>query len=168
MTGSGPSERFVTSPRAARWVDPWSWRRNGYAVTGRGLVIREGRFTRSVVLVPHERTQSLALQQGPLQRRLGLTSFTLHVSAGPVAPVVPHLADAEAARLLLEQDERARTARLGAGPEQWMRQIAVPAVDAPPAAPATPDVPVLDVPALDVPAAPPAPGDRSADGGAPQ
>ena len=174
MTGSGPSERFVTSPRAARWVDPWSWRRNGYAVTGRGLVIREGRFTRSVVLVPHERTQSLALQQGPLQRRLGLTSFTLHVSAGPVAPVVPHLADAEATRLLLEQDERARTARLGAGPEQWMRQIAVPAVDAAPAVPATPDVPALDVPAtpdvpaLDVPAAPPAPGDRSADGGAPQ
>lgn len=126
MTGSGPSERFVTSPRSARWLDPWSWRRNGYAVTGRGLVIREGRFTRSVVLVPHERTQSLALQQGPLQRRLGLTSFALHVSTGPVVPTVPHLADADAARLLLDQDDRARTARAGAGPELWMRQIEVP------------------------------------------
>ncbi|WP_245854758.1 PH domain-containing protein [Flavimobilis soli] len=152
FTGSGASERFVTSPRAARWLDPWSWRRNGYAVTGRGLVIRTGRFTRSVVLVPHERTQSLALQQGPLQRRLGLTSFALHVSAGPVVPAVPHLADADAARLLLEQDDRARTARLGTGPEQWMRQIAVPALDA--ASPAAPD------------AAPPAAPDS--DGGAPQ
>lgn len=126
MTGSGPSERFVTSPRSARWLDPWSWRRNGYAVTGRGLVIREGRFTRSVVLVPHERTQSLALQQGPLQRRLGVTSFALHVSTGPVVPTVPHLADGDAVRLLLDQDDRARTARAGAGPELWMRQISVP------------------------------------------
>ena len=126
MGGVGASERFVTSPRSARWLDPWSWRRNGYAVAGRGLVIRQGRFTRSVVLVPHERTQSLAIQQGPLQRRLGLASFAVHVSQGPFAPAGPHLAEADAGRLLHEQDERARTARAGAGPEQWMRSIAVP------------------------------------------
>lgn len=133
LTGSGPSERFTTSPRSARWVDPWSWRRNGYAVAGRGLVIRSGRFSRQLVVVPHERTQSLALKQGPLQRRLGVTSFALHVSAGPVVPVVPHLSDAEAARLIDEQDERARLARAGEGPEQWMRRTAQVSAD-----PATP------------------------------
>ncbi|MGO1318131.1 MAG: PH domain-containing protein, partial [Cellulomonadaceae bacterium] len=123
MDGVDGSERFVVSPRSARWLDPISRRRNGYAVTGRGLLIRSGRLVRTVVLVPHERTQSLGLAQGPVQRRLGLTSFALHVTPGPISPVVPHLADAEAARLLREQDERARVARNAQGPEQWMRRI---------------------------------------------
>lgn len=121
MTGSGPSPRFVTSPRSARWVDPISRRRNGYAVTGRGLLIRAGRLVRTVVLVPHERTQSLGIEQGPLQRRLGLASFALHVTPGPITPVVPHLSAQDAATLLREQDARARSARGAQGPELWMQ-----------------------------------------------
>lgn len=121
MTGSGDEQGFVTSPRSARWLDPLAWRRNGYAVTGRALVVRRGRLVRTLEVVPHERTQSLGLNQGPLQRRLGLTSFVLHSTPGPISPSVVHLADVEASRLLAEQAARARAARTTAGPERWMQ-----------------------------------------------
>lgn len=123
MTGKGQDHGFTTSPRSAMWLDPWSWRRNGYRVLGRGLLIRKGYFTRRIELVPHERTQSLGLHQGPLQRRLGLTSFALHSTKGHIAPQVPHLSNADAATLLAQQTERADIARHGAGPERWMEQI---------------------------------------------
>ncbi|SKC39647.1 putative membrane protein [Krasilnikoviella flava] len=121
LTGDARTDRwFVTSPRSARLLDPWSWRRNGYAVTGRALLARGGRFVRRLEVVPHERTQSLGLTQGPWQRRRGLASFALHSTPGPISPVVYHLAEDEAARLLGEQSARARAARAHAGPERWM------------------------------------------------
>ena len=141
LSGSGPDGGFVTSPRAAAWVDPLAWRRNGYRVTDRGLLIRRGRLTRRLEVVPHERTQSLGLAQGPLQRRLGVATFVLHSTPGPVSPQVPHLAAADAADLLRTQASRARTARTLAGPERWMQGPAphpstLPSV--PPPAPPTP------------------------------
>jgi putative membrane protein len=121
LSGSGDDLGFVTSPRRARWLDPLAWRRNGYAVTGRALLIRRGRLVRTAEVVPHERTQSLGLDQGPLQRRLGLTSFVLHSTPGPIGPRVVHLGDDEASRLLADQASRARAARTSAGPERWMQ-----------------------------------------------
>ncbi|GAA3794662.1 PH domain-containing protein [Cellulomonas soli] len=118
MDGDGG---FTTAPRSARWVDPVGWRRRGVLVTGRALLARSGRVWRQVDVVPHERTQSLGLAQGPLQRRLGLASFVVHSTPGPVSPEVAHLDALTAAALMDEQAHRARTARAGAGPEQWSK-----------------------------------------------
>ncbi|NMR20350.1 PH domain-containing protein [Cellulomonas fimi] len=126
MDGSGPDQGFTTPPRRARWLDPLAWRRTGFVVTDRALVIRTGRIVRRVAIVPHERTQSLGLEQGPLQRRLGVATFTVHSTAGPVSPRVPHLDGYVARDLLTEQSARARTARAGAGPELWLRPEATP------------------------------------------
>lgn len=122
LTGSGQEHGFVTVDRRARWLDLLAWRRIGYAVTDRVLLARTGVLNRSLVVVPHERTQSLGLAQGPLQRRLGVVSFRLHSTPGPVDPVVPHLSEAEGARLLREQGARARAARAASGPERWMQR----------------------------------------------
>ena len=124
LEGTGDAEGFTTMAPGARWLDPWAWRRTGYRVTDRALLIRSGRFIRRLAVVPHERTQSLGLEQGPLQRRLGVASLVVHSTPGPVSPRVPHLAGAVAARLLDEQTFRARTARAGAAPEQWMQELA--------------------------------------------
>jgi len=122
LDGSGPSDVFTAAPRRSRWLDPVGWRRNGYAVTARAVLARSGRVRRRLVVVPHERTQSLGLEQGPLQRRLGLASFVLHSTPGSVHPEVPHL-DARDARLLLdEQSVRAREARSHDLPERWLEQ----------------------------------------------
>jgi putative membrane protein len=113
---------FTGSPRSAVWVDPVGWRRQGFAVTGRALLLRSGRLYRILTVVPHERTQSLGIAAGPLQRKLGLASFEVHSTPGPVGPAVHHLAAADAAELLEEQAARARTARAHAGPERWMEE----------------------------------------------
>lgn len=122
LSGVGDEGGFTPAPRQARWVDPIAWRRHGVRVTRTALVARSGRLVRQVDVVPHERTQSLGLEQGPLQRRLGLASFVVHSTPGPVSPRVDHLDGRVAAALLDEQAERARTARAAARAEQWMRE----------------------------------------------
>jgi putative membrane protein len=126
LTGTLDDGGFLAAPRRARWLDPVSWRRHGVLVTRRALVLRSGRWWRSVVIVPHERTQSLGLAQGPLQRRLRLATFHLHSTPGPVTPRVAHLGAHTAADLLAQQAIRAREARVTAGPEQWMRPPLAP------------------------------------------
>ncbi|OZB49946.1 MAG: hypothetical protein B7X40_04105 [Cellulomonas sp. 14-74-6] len=122
FTGRGDDGGFTPSPRAARWVDPIGWRRRGVLVTDRALLVRSGRWWRSVEVVPHERTQSLAVRQGPIQRALGVATFVVHSTPGPVSPRAEHLTEQAAAALLDEQAARARHARQAAGPEQWMRR----------------------------------------------
>lgn len=122
LVGRTADGGWAVAPRRSRWLDPIGWRRHGVTVTDRALVLRSGVLVRQLVVVPHERTQSLGLEQGPLQRRLGLASFQLHSTPGPVSPRVDHLDQRVAAGLLDEQATRARTARAGAGPEQWMRR----------------------------------------------
>ncbi|OJV60058.1 MAG: hypothetical protein BGO38_00410 [Cellulomonas sp. 73-145] len=122
FTGRGDDGGFTPSPRAARWVDPIGWRRRGVLVTDRALLVRSGRWWRSVEVVPHERTQSLAVRQGPIQRALGVATFVVHSTPGPVSPRAEHLTEQAAAALMDEQAARARHARQAAGPEQWMRR----------------------------------------------
>lgn len=122
LAGREGDGTWAVAPRRSRWLDPIGWRRHGVAVTERALVLRSGVLVRRLVVVPHERTQSLGLAQGPLQRRLGLASFQLHSTPGPVSPRVDHLDARTAAGLLDEQATRARAARATAGPEQWMRR----------------------------------------------
>lgn len=120
LTASGPGAGYLVAPRRSRWVDPIGWRRSGVRVTEHALLIRRGVLGRSLDVVPHARTQSLGVTQGPLQRRLDLASFALHSTQGPVSPVVAHLDAAVAARLLAEQAVRAEGARRTSGPERWM------------------------------------------------
>ncbi len=122
MVGSGPGGGVVASPRAAAWFDLLAWRRNGYLVTQRALLIRSGVVTRSLVMVPHERTQSVGMNQGVLQRALKVATVRAHSTPGPISPTVPHLTEADAAEFVRAQVVRARLARAAAGPEQWMKR----------------------------------------------
>jgi putative membrane protein len=94
------SGRFTGPPARARLLDPWTWPRQGYAASAFALVIRRGRFRRVVDIVPHARIQTLAVQQGPWQRRLGLASVTVSSMPGPIVPYLEHLDAADAARFL--------------------------------------------------------------------
>jgi putative membrane protein len=151
LVGTLTDGGFTPSPRAARFVDPVSWRRNGYRVTGTALLLRRGLLHRQLDVVPHARTQSVGVRQGPLQRRLSLASFALHSTPGPVTPVVAHLADDVVARLLAEQVLRARQARARAGPERWMEGVGSAEPGPPP--------PVADVAGLPTGLATPGAGD---------
>lgn len=116
MEAPGLSPNFVPSPPSARWLDPLSWRRTGYAVTPAALITRGGWLGRHTQLIPHARVQSLQLTQGPLERRLGLGTVDLHSTTGPVSPGVRHLAITDATRLLQEQMARCAMARAADAP----------------------------------------------------
>ncbi|KAB7744688.1 PH domain-containing protein [Nostocoides sp. F2B08] len=111
MRGTGNEPGFTTSSRRSRVFQPFSWRRNGYAVTDTALVLRRGWLARVVSLVPHARVQSMRIEQGPLDRARGIASVHTDLTAGPVSGAVPHLDVPEAHRLLAEQSSRSASAR---------------------------------------------------------
>ncbi|WP_026539504.1 PH domain-containing protein [Arthrobacter sp. 9MFCol3.1] len=122
---------FVTSPRRARFLAPLGWRRNGFTATETALLLRSGRWWRNFVVVPHQRTQSMALEQGPLARRFRVADLVLHTTAGPVAPRLIQAGLDEARDLFDAQAARARAARKHQKSEHWLEPAAQPA--APPA-----------------------------------
>ncbi len=120
-------------PAAARYVDPFAWRKLGAGGDDRVLVTRHGRLTRVTDVVLHEKVQSVRLVQGPLQRRLGLASVHLDTTPGPVTAFAAHRDQREARAMVDAEVERARVSRAGAGPDRWMtptRPSAAPTVQA--------------------------------------
>ena len=116
VTGRGADGGFTGAPKRARLLDPFQWRRRGVLAGERALFIRGGWLTHELAVVPHERTQSLGVSQGPVQRLRHLGSLVVHSTPGPVRPVAANL-DADAALDLLDQQAlRAREYRtLGHG-----------------------------------------------------
>lgn len=122
---AGPSDDgFVVTPRRARLLAPLGWRRNGFFATRTALLIRSGRWWRTLVVVPHQRTQSMALHQGPLARRFRVADLVLHTTAGPVSPRVFQAGVEQAVELFDQQAARAREARKRQTSEQWLAQVA--------------------------------------------
>lgn len=125
LDGIGESEGYTTSPHRARWLDPLTWRRTAFRITNTAILLRSGRLWRALIVVPHERTQSLGLTQGPLERKLDLASFVVHSTPGPVVPTLKHQDLRVALQLLDDQADRSRQARMQAGPERWMSEVDV-------------------------------------------
>ena len=105
------SVALQTAPRRARtfrWFDWWTLR---YGWDDRAIVTEHGWVVHERHIVPHAKTQSVRIEQGPLQRRLRLADVHIDTPKGPVHAVA-HQMDATAAReLALSQLDRARTAR---------------------------------------------------------
>jgi putative membrane protein len=111
VLGDGTTPGWRGQTARARWLDPLSWRRNGWADLATTVLLRTGRLTRRAVAVPHARIQSLAVRQGWLEGRLGLATVHVVPAPGPVTPVLAHLDVAQAQDFLAEVSDRARSAR---------------------------------------------------------
>ena len=72
LTSPGGDDGFVNSPRRARFIRWFSWRRNGFALTEDSVLLRRGAIFRELIVVPQARMQSISLSQGPLLRRMRL------------------------------------------------------------------------------------------------
>jgi putative membrane protein len=124
LTGTDTEGGFVVAPRRTRWLDPIGWRRHGVSVLDEVLLLRRGVLVRELDVVPHARTQSVGVRQGPLQRRLDVATFVAHSTQGPVAPSVAHLPTGVAGDLLDQQAARGRIARAARGDldqGRWMQ-----------------------------------------------
>ncbi|MFD1861152.1 hypothetical protein EHW97_08860 [Aeromicrobium camelliae] len=99
--------RVPASPRS--WLfAPIGWRFRWVGATPRTFLAQEGWIQRTTDLVPHHKTQSVALRQGPLQRWRNVASVEVHTPPGPVDAVGEHLEAPTARAVALEQLDRAR------------------------------------------------------------
>jgi membrane protein YdbS with pleckstrin-like domain len=83
------------------------WRAWGYLEREDDLVVRRGVLVRRTSVVPYGRMQYVDVTAGPLDRRFGLATVTLHTAAAATDAYVPGLPADEATRL------RDRLAALG-------------------------------------------------------
>jgi putative membrane protein len=97
-----------TRARWLRWFDFWTLR---YGWNDRTLITEQGWFSHERDIVPHAKTQSVRVEQGPLQRLLRLADVHVHTPRGPVNAVAHQLDENAARELALTQLDRARVAR---------------------------------------------------------
>jgi putative membrane protein len=90
---------------------PVGWRYRWIAADDIAFVAREGWIERSTSIVPHRKTQSVEVRQGPLQRRRGVATIEVHTPQGPVDADGRHLDERDARAALVAQLARARAAR---------------------------------------------------------
>ncbi len=98
-------------PRESRLFAPIGWKFRAVAAGPKVFVARSGWIQRTTDIVPHHKTQSVSLAQGPLQRRLGLATIEVHTPKGPVNARGKNLEAAPARLMVFDQLQRARAAR---------------------------------------------------------
>jgi putative membrane protein len=103
-------------PRRASIRAPLWWRAQLVGSDDHVFTARHGLLSRTIDVVPHERTQSVRLTSGPLQRALVLATVHLDSTRGPVKIRASNRDSTEARAMLDRQVERARRARL----HQWV------------------------------------------------
>lgn len=112
LPGFDPEQvELHSAPRRARWLRPYDFWTLRYGTDDRVVITEHGWLTHVRNLVPHAKTQSVRLSQGPLQRRLGLADVSLDITRGPVTPIAHQLDAAAARELTLTQLDLARAAR---------------------------------------------------------
>lgn len=126
LLGSGTAEGFTTSPRRARFVRWFSWRRNGFALAPGFILLRTGVIWRQLVIVPEARMQSVEFHQGPIDRALRLGEVKVHTVSGPVAAQLGALDAQLARRLMIDAADAAIVASSADITHRW-RRAEVPA-----------------------------------------
>ena len=123
------------APERSRRRAPLQHRRLAYADDGQVFAGRGGWLTPRIDLVPHARTQSVRVTQGPWQRALGLASVEVDSTPGPVLPAALYRDAADARAIVEVQAERARAARSSAHPDRWLAPPSPPPAVGPAASP---------------------------------
>lgn len=104
---------LVCAPEQTRWRAPIQSSRLAFGHTDDVFVCRRGRVTRHLSVVPHARTQSVSLVQGPWQRRLGLSTMRVDIPPGPIKVEALYFPADQMRIVADEQVARARASRAG-------------------------------------------------------
>ncbi len=105
-----PEER-LPPPARARWKSPLRFRLLSWGANDRYAITTSGRLRRVTDWVPLAKVQSIRLVEGPIQRRLRLSSIHLDTAGRRVHAVLRDRDRAEGTRLLEELPEQCRRAR---------------------------------------------------------
>lgn len=101
----------LVAPERSVWFAPIGWRFRRVGHDDRVAVVTRGWLTHRVDVVPHAKTQSVRLLQGPLQRVLRLADVVIDTTKGPVEAIAKDRDVADARLMALSQLDRARAAR---------------------------------------------------------
>ena len=85
---------------AGVWLGYRGWKSTFWKLDDSGLHVKRGRMWRKEILVPRSRVQHLDIERGPIERRFGLATLTVH-TAGTRQHAVrqPGFLDADAVAL---------------------------------------------------------------------
>ncbi len=117
---------LTPAPQRARRRAFVQWNRLAVGHDAQVLVTRRGRLTRRWAVMPHARTQSVRVTQGPWQRALDLASVWFDSTPGPVRVVALHRAAFEARGLAQDQADRATRARAADRTTRWAANLPAP------------------------------------------
>ena len=121
LPGTDPfSVPLQSVPRAARWRAPLQFARLAAGSDDSVFVARHGWLVPTWDVVPHVRTQSVRVTQGPWQRRLGLASVHVDSTPGPVKVTAAQRSASSARGWAQDQADRATSARALAPPDRWL------------------------------------------------
>ena len=104
VLGPVADDPYTNTPRRAWLLRPLSWRRNGFDLTRDALFLRKGAIWRKLAIFPLARLQSMQIDQGPVDRALGVANLHAHTIAGSVSGELG-LVDRDAALEVFEQTE---------------------------------------------------------------
>jgi putative membrane protein len=107
------------APARSRRRAPIQWGRLAVAWDAAVFAARSGRITRRLAVIPHARTQSVRLTQGPWERALALASVHVDSTPGPVKVSGRHLDAMTARRIVDEQVVRAGQGRSADRTTRW-------------------------------------------------
>lgn len=82
ILGPVAGDPYRRMPSRAGWRRPFSWRRQGYALTDFGLLLRRGAVWRKLAIFPLARLQGVSLSQGPVDRAQRVSGAQIHSVQG--------------------------------------------------------------------------------------
>jgi putative membrane protein len=107
----GLPEQRLAPPARARWKSPLRFRLLSWGANERYAVTTSGRLQRATDWVPLAKVQSIRLLEGPIQRRLRLSSIHLDTAGRRVHAVLRDRDRTEATALLAKLPDQCRHAR---------------------------------------------------------
>ncbi|MET0928871.1 MAG: PH domain-containing protein [Aeromicrobium sp.] len=111
MPGATTDVPKTRAPERSWPFAPIGWRYRWIGADTTAFVTHAGWIERTTSIVPHPRTQSVELRQGPLQRLRRVATVEVHTPAGPVDADGRNLDEVHARTAMLAQLNRARQAR---------------------------------------------------------
>lgn len=102
---------LIHAPKRSWIFAPIGWKYRAAGADDHTFVSTTGWLQRTTSIIPHHKTQSVALRQGPLQRLRRVATVEVHSPKGPVDAEGRHLDEGDARRQAFAQLERARNAR---------------------------------------------------------
>lgn len=100
ILGPVEGDPYRTMPRRAWWRRPLSWKRQGFALTDFGLLLRRGVVWRKLAIFPLARLQGVSLSQGPIDRAQRVSGAQVHSVQGLITGYLAGLERDDALHLL--------------------------------------------------------------------